>query len=138
MNNKSIQTPYMATICFTWENLPQGRIARRALLNSLLQVCPSAVIVGGSRNKLIIRFDVVVYKEWQQMSPEGLAFIAINKLFERLSKNHLNFDFFEHSDHIAVVEISNPVKVSWKVDMADFLSGNEEPRENDIDILTNS
>ena len=138
MNNKNIKAPYMAMICFIVEDLPKDRNACRALLNSLEQVCNSAEFRGGGNKKCFIRFAAVVHKEWKEISAAGIAFVAINKFFERLKKEYPDFDFFEHTSSKVEVEISNLTNSEieiWAVDMADFLSGNEEPCENFIDIL---
>ena len=138
MNNKNIKAPYMASICFIMDNLPKDRNACRALLNSLEQACPPASIAGDDgKNRFIIQFYVIVYREWQGMSLSGLAFVAVNELFERINKGYPDFDFFEHANLEAVVNILDPENSKIEghnVNMADFLSRNEFPCNNDFVI----
>jgi hypothetical protein len=138
MNNKNIKAPYMANIYFIMEDLPKGSIAYHALRTFLQKVCPNSGLIGDAgHSRLIMQFYVAI-KEWQGMSLSGLAFVAVNKLFERINKGYPDFDFFKHVNREAVVTILDPENSKIEghnVDMADCLSGNEEPDENDVAIL---
>ena len=104
MNNKNIKAPYAASIYFIMEDLPKGSIAYHALRDFLQKVCPRSSLIGDSRHsRLIMQFYVTIYKEWQGMSLSGLAFVAVNKLFERINKGYPGFDFFKHANPEAVV-----------------------------------
>ena len=128
----------MASICFMMDNLPKDKIAYYALEHSIEQACSTASIaVDDGKSRFIIQFYVIVYREWQGMSLSGLAFVAVNELFERINKGYPDFDFFEHANLEAVVNILDPENSKIEghnVDMADCLSGNEEPDENDFVI----
>lgn len=138
MNNKNIKAPYVASICFMMDNLPKDKIAYHALEHSIEQACSTASIaVDDGKSRFIIQFYVIVYREWQGMSLSGLAFVAVNELFERINKGYPDFDFFEHANLEAVVNILDPENSKIEghnVNMADFLSRNECPRNNDFAI----